>query len=191
MDKMENAKEIKDCPDVVTDEKKLRKVSRETTAEECEALGLWDKLLKVLSNDNDGVGLAAIQIGYPLRAFMSLHQIRPGSNQLTEKRFVNPKILSTKGLISPKEGCLSFPGTFIRTSRHAQIEVEDDLNGRETYQGYDAVIIQHEIDHLDGVLMFERESKPIKAGQKIGRNQACPCGSGKKYKRCCLNKKRS
>jgi len=31
----------------------------------------------------------------------------------------------------------------------------------------------------------EAERKPVRVGKKVGRNEACPCGSGKKYKNCC------
>ncbi|TRZ81795.1 hypothetical protein D4R86_02170 [bacterium] len=53
--------------------------------------------------------------------------------------------------------------------------------------------VQHEIDHFNGIVFRERQSldvfKPIvNVEAKIGRNDPCPCGSNKKYKKCCLNK---
>ena len=53
----------------------------------------------------------------------------------------------------------------------------------------EAVCVQHEIDHLRGMTIHDRENKlePIST-VKIGRNEPCLCGSGKKYKKCCLNK---
>ena len=44
----------------------------------------------------------------------------------------------------------------------------------------DAIVLQHEIDHLDGILISDREYHAV----KVGRNDLCPCGSGKKYKAC-------
>jgi len=54
----------------------------------------------------------------------------------------------------------------------------------------EAICVQHEIDHLNGITIHDREnkSKPIISEKKIGRNDPCPCGSGKKYKKCCLKK---
>ena len=52
----------------------------------------------------------------------------------------------------------------------------------------EAVCVQHEIDHLNGLTIHDREIKlePTKVETKIGRNDPCPCGSGKKHKKCCL-----
>ena len=51
----------------------------------------------------------------------------------------------------------------------------------------ESVCIQHEIDHLNGMTIHHRKvDTTIRAEKKIGRNAPCPCGSGKKYKRCCL-----
>ena len=60
----------------------------------------------------------------------------------------------------------------------------------ETFEGFNAYIIQHEIDHLNGITCIDREYKrePLKVGTKIGRNEPCPCGSGKKYKKCHMGK---
>ena len=53
----------------------------------------------------------------------------------------------------------------------------------------EAVCVQHEIDHLNGVVCMDRKvNTTIVADKKIGRNEPCPCESGKKYKKCCLRK---
>lgn len=53
--------------------------------------------------------------------------------------------------------------------------------------------INTQINHweLKGLSMIERSTikqKPVVKGDKVGRNESCPCGSGKKYKKCCMNK---
>ena len=53
----------------------------------------------------------------------------------------------------------------------------------------ESVCVQHEIDHLNGVVCMDRKvNTTIVKDKKIGRNEPCPCGSGKKYKKCCINK---
>ena len=63
-----------------------------------------------------------------------------------------------------------------------------DKKKKETFTGFTAQVIQHEIDHIDGI---EEELYPKGEGalhisnEKVGRNDPCPCGSGKKFKKCC------
>ena len=54
----------------------------------------------------------------------------------------------------------------------------------------EAICVQHEIDHLNGLTIHDRENKtkPMVSQKKVGRNDPCPCGSGKKFKKCCINK---
>ena len=53
----------------------------------------------------------------------------------------------------------------------------------------ESVCVQHEIDHLNGMRILDRamELTIRRDKPKIGRNEPCPCGSGKKYKKCCIN----
>ena len=51
----------------------------------------------------------------------------------------------------------------------------------------ESICVQHEIDHLNGLTIMDRENKPQPImSEKVGRNEPCPCGSGKKYKKCCM-----
>ena len=54
----------------------------------------------------------------------------------------------------------------------------------------ETICVQHEIDHLNGLTIFDREDKPqpIISKKAVGRNEPCPCGSGKKFKKCCIGK---
>jgi len=104
---------------------------------------------------------------------------------------INPFIMKTKYPFSYKgEGCLSFPGKFYTTLRYEAVKIGFvdlfTLKPREIdLFGFEAVVAQHEIDHLDGILLMDRERKPIVAEKKPGPNEPCGCKSGKKYKKCC------
>ena len=51
-----------------------------------------------------------------------------------------------------------------------------------------SVVIQHELDHFDGALYFDHIQSPVKNSFTIGRNEPCVCGSGRKFKKCCIGK---
>ena len=154
-------------------------VSKETSLKEIEKGRIWERLEETLKSCPNGLGLAAIQIGVPIRAFI----IR---NQGIITNCFNPIILSETNYALITESCLSFPGEFIQTRRATKIEVRyfDRLGVEKecTFKNYHALVFQHELDHLNGLTMFDRkwEEKP-----KVDRNAPCPCGSLKKYKKCC------
>jgi peptide deformylase len=171
---------------IVTDNTKLEVRSNTTSVEECKSLGLFEILEKELKESPiPGVGLAAIQAGYALRA----------SIIVTDKktyRMVNPVIIEqSKPIIWPAEGCLSAGGKVYNTDRYNHILVryrdyDDNLHKTLELTGFESVVIQHEVDHMDGILNYKREHKHT---DKPGRNDLCPCGSKKKYKKCCLGKR--
>ena len=137
------------------------------------------ELKSTLEFSSNGVGLAAPQIGI----FKRIIAIKP-KKEITI--MINPKITDFKDyFISRNEGCLSFPEKRVDTVRHREIEVAwQDESGDlqiERFENFEAVILQHEIDHLDGILMFDR-SPPRKY-------DLCFCGSQKKYKFCCYDRK--
>jgi peptide deformylase len=126
-------------------------------------------------SETEGVGLAAPQIGINKRVAI----VRAGTENID---LVNPTIVEKEdGFVNFGEGCLSIPGERLNTQRYKQIFVVDDLrpNGFVAV-GDVAIVIQHEVDHLDGILITDR----VVGKEKIGRNDKCPCGSGLKYKRC-------
>ena len=77
-----------------------------------------------------------------------------------------------------EEGCLSFPNSYVSTKRYNEIVVSDLINGKIILIGFEAVIAQHEIGHLNGEVMFDYEIKIPKL------NALCWCGNKKKYKDC-------
>ena len=172
----------------------LRSKSRETTVEECEQLNIWKRLEAALATHNEeGVGLSAIQIGESIRASFLIYPkslVTKGAEGIEIKRLVNPRLTKKENYFKYYgERCLSFPDHSANTWRYKKVEVEDDLNGKETYEGLIAVAVQHELDHFEGVIVPDMKIEPIKNEEnKVGRNEQCPCGSGKKYKKCCLGK---
>ena len=108
---------------------------------------------------------------------------------------INPEIIerSEKEFIFP-EGCLSFPNKKVRTKRSVSIKVKADnhketlsfsADSKEMNDAFECVCVQHEIDHLDGITMFDREFKqiPIKREvKKIGRNEKVMITKGSESK---------
>ncbi len=156
----------------------LRKVARPVTE--------FDDSLKMLARDlmdtmyeANGVGLAAPQVGLSKRLFVALElaaqdadaeaegevltsgEKREHWGVLAEHAMLNPEIVARSGVQYAVDGCLSLPGLFVE-------EMERDLRVRVRYQdlkgaqreldaeGHFAHVIQHELDHLDGVLFFDR-----------------------------------
>ena len=132
-------------------------------------VGAFDKGLKDVVKDmfdtldasGNGIGLAAPQVGINKRIVVIDLKEDGKSKPMT---LVNPKILSSssKSLIN-EEGCLSIPGYYADVSRPSEIEVEwFDLKGnrkKKKCSGLLSVCIQHEIDHLDGILFIDYLSK--------------------------------
>jgi peptide deformylase len=108
-----------------------------------------------------GVGLAANQIGIPLRLFVVNMGIETDKDNLIT--LINPEITAMEGSEIGEEGCLSIPNMFAEVNRAIQIEVKAfDLNGNDVRfetKGYLARALQHEMDHLNGVLFWDSLGK--------------------------------
>ncbi len=108
-----------------------------------------------------GVGLAAPQIGVPLRVVVI--DITPKEEGRDLKVLVNPRILDPEGEIIDTEGCLSVIEYSAKVKRAAKIRVEaQDLEGRPfsfVAEEWFARVVQHEVDHLDGILYIDRISR--------------------------------
>lgn len=106
-----------------------------------------------------GIGLAANQVGLPLRLFVVNASGEKGETD-EEVVFINPVIRNRKGNVLGEEGCLSLPGLYADVARAEEIVVEAfDLEGQAFRAKVDelvARVIQHESDHLDGVLFIDR-----------------------------------
>ena len=106
-----------------------------------------------------GIGLAANQVDLPLRLFVINPQSDPADKE-HEQVFINPVISGRKGLKEDEEGCLSLPGLYGQVKRPEKVTVNAyDLSGKEfrgEVDGMLARVIQHETDHLDGVMFTDR-----------------------------------
>lgn len=129
-----------------------------------------------LMHESNGVGLAANQVGLNKRIFvMQCEKANPESLY----HFVNPKILecsSEKSL--EQEGCLSFPKLYVSVERNKTANLEwQDLDGKihqKTFYGLEAICVQHELDHLNGIVFINHLStaKRILALGKLKKLQS-------------------
>ncbi len=180
--------------------KKLRKVSVD------EGLHIAKDLFTILAERKDGIGLAANQVG--INAAVAVVNVRE------PLILINPVITKQWDEIDYYEGCLSFPGKGVSTKRFKNVIVQSEqeeagwyFSGVETIQDVkgsweqkgkdedqelrllEAVCVQHEIDHLNGVSCIDKAvDTTIRVEKTPGRNEPCYCGSGKKYKKCCISK---
>jgi len=105
-----------------------------------------------------GIGLAATQIGVPLRVFVV--DISVGRNAADLIVMVNPTFVARDGTQLEEEGCLSAPGfnaTVLRP-KHVVVKGLTRHGDEQTVEGTDllARAFQHEMDHLDGVVFIDR-----------------------------------
>lgn len=108
-----------------------------------------------------GVGLAAIQVGVGKSLIVYDVAARDGERML--RVLINPRIVESQGeIVSPEEGCLSVPDYRCDVKRAERVLVEGfDRDGnplRFDAEGFHAIVLQHEIDHLNGVLFIDRIS---------------------------------
>lgn len=135
------------------------------------AVESFDEDLRALVSDlfatmaaADGIGLAAPQIGVPRRVLVV--DVRPMAGEDARAALVNPRVVESSDEVDREaEGCLSIPGVSEVVKRPAEVVVEAaDPHGepvRIEAEGMYARALQHEIDHLDGVLFIDRIS-PLK-----------------------------
>jgi len=164
----------------------IKQQCKEVSVEE--GLAIAEKLFQILDKRGDGVGLAANQVG--INASVAVVKVRE------PLVLINPKILSQSNQINFYEGCLSYPKKGMHTKRYkdvvvstAQSEsnwyfsgVETNKEGKGSWETQtsqyndqqrllETVAIQHEIDHLNGVTIHDRQHKTtVTVEKKVGRN---------------------
>ena len=144
---------------VLTDnEEPLRRLSTPTLLTE----GVRDLVrdMKETMLSLNGIGLAAPQVGVNLRVIV-IQTMKIGKLSAPVQEMINPVITSySSDDVEIEEGCLSIPGEYIKIKRPHRIHVKfQDLSGKYkkwNLKGLEARIVQHELDHLDGILMSER-----------------------------------
>ena len=139
----------------------LRQVSQPVIEVNKEIQSLLDDMLETMYSAN-GIGLAAIQIGLPKNLIVI--DLLTKEKKKNPMYFVNPKIIKKSSKFSKyEEGCLSIPNLFAEIQRPSECEVEYlDYNGKNKIlkaDGLLATCIQHEIDHLKGILFIDYLSK--------------------------------
>ena len=171
---------------IITEIKQLQLMCEEVqTIKEGEEIGA--QLLKELAESENGIGLAANQIGINKRVCVvnvkePIVLINPRIVEHSEEQFVFP------------EGCLSFPGKHVRAARYTSVIVEaDNHRGKLSFSAesedindaFECACVQHEIDHLDGIIMFDREFKNVpykRKSKKMGRNEKITITKGNESK---------
>jgi peptide deformylase len=108
-----------------------------------------------------GVGLAACQVGVSRRVIIL--DVSPMDPQHSFFALINPEIISEEGEIDHEEGCLSVPNCLEKVKRKEKVCVRGlSAQGMETEikgDGVLAIALQHEIDHINGVLILDRVSR--------------------------------
>ncbi|MGB2952111.1 MAG: peptide deformylase [Gaiellaceae bacterium] len=112
--------------------------------------------MRGLMKDANGVGLAATQVGVLRRVFV--FQREEDEEPIV---LVNPELVERSDETEPTdEGCLSLQGVLVPVERSTSIVVVGrDVEGNEQrleLEGLPARVVQHEIDHLDGILILDR-----------------------------------
>ena len=182
----------------------INKKLKEVTIDE--GFKIAEELFRILNKRKDGIGLAANQVG--IDASVAVVNVREPII------LINPKIIQQWGDVPYYEGCLSFPKKSVQTKRFKNVimttEQEDGklyfsgesnpIDGKGSWEKQEqnendaeirlleSICVQHEIDHLNGIVCMDRriDLTVIREEVKIGRNDPCHCGSGKKYKKCCM-----
>ena len=146
--------------------------------QKAEPVSVVDDEIKQLLSDmletmyaTHGVGLAGNQIGVLKRVVVL--DCADRDDEPDPIKMVNPKIIwKSEEMICHNEGCLSIPRQYADVTRHAEVEVEyTDENGqikRRRTGGLLAIGIQHELDHLEGILFIDYVS-PMKRKMMLKR----------------------
>ena len=136
----------------------LRQKAKPIKKIDSEIEALVKRMFEVM-NEHEGVGLAAPQIGVPRQVFVAWIPGEPPEKLV----LINPRIIEAESEWEFEEGCLSIPGITGVCIRPKDIVVEGTtLEGepvRKRYTGIAARIIQHEVDHLNGILFIDRLNK--------------------------------
>jgi len=178
----------------------IKKKLKEVTVEE--GMEIATKLFQILNERGDGIGLAANQVG--IDAQVAVVNVRE------PLVLINPKIIEKHNEIPYYEGCLSYPGKGVHTKRYETIHVETEqeeggwifsgVDTGETARGswekdnakedrelrtLEAVCVQHEIDHLNGVVCMDRKVDTTikRTEKKIGRNELVTIKKGDAVKK--------
>ncbi len=139
----------------------LRKRASEVTVFD-DALRAFCALMFDCMIEYKGVGLAAPQVEVSKRIFITDH-LRREEGQSDRRVWINPRIEQASGSTIYEEGCLSFPGIYAKVERHNRFDlvaknewgVEQRLSLDVEAGEFLGIVVQHELDHLDGKVFVE------------------------------------
>ena len=158
-------------------EKALREKSKEVHKISRKIQDLVRDLLDTMYSQN-GVGLAAPQLGENYRVFVI--DTSSGDEALNPIIFINPKIIKKSGAVVSHEGCLSFPEAYTDVRRYKDIMIKAmDDNGRSfVLEAKDGSLlaraIQHEFDHLEGILFIDHARNRFEVEQELVKRHLLP-----------------
>jgi len=145
--------------------KKLRKISQKVKIFDQKLHELLDDMYVTIEDQENAIGLAAIQVGIELRVIvLNIPDETTEYQKIKENtlEIINPVIIEKNGLEKSQEGCLSVPGVYedVERAKHVKVEYFDRNGDKHTIEDDDflAIAIQHEIDHLDGKVFIEKLS---------------------------------
>ncbi|OCW57276.1 peptide deformylase [Hoeflea olei] len=139
----------------------LRQKSQPVERVDQELSGFIDDMLETMY-DAPGIGLAAIQVGVPRQLLVI--DVSGKDEPRNPQVFINPELVATSDTINVyEEGCLSIPDYFADVERPEKVTVRHlDRDGKEQVTEADGLLatcLQHEMDHLNGVLFIDHISK--------------------------------
>ncbi len=107
------------------------------------------------------VGLAAPQVGWHAQvAVIDASRHPKGPREARLMILVNPRMTAQGGRTVQREGCLSVPDLTGNVPRAKQVRIRavdgDGQPVRNTVEGFEAIVVQHELDHLAGILFLDR-----------------------------------
>ena len=154
---------------IENDEAYLRQISSEVSFDDKSYISDI-KLLEEFCNETECFALAAVQIGIPKRIVYlkntKLDVPLDDINYNESKVLINPVILSRKGKTKYWEACLSCLDNMGLVIRPYEMLVKyydiDGLEHEEKFEGFEATVLSHELDHLDGILHMDIAEEVIR-----------------------------
>jgi peptide deformylase len=151
----------------------LRRVARPLRRVDAELRAMIAQMFALMYAQK-GIGLAATQVDLPYRLFI-INLTSSPDRQDQEHVFLNPVLSARQGMAEAEEGCLSLPGLYGHVRRPERVTLSAfNLAGDEVNLELDdlfARAVQHEVDHLDGVLFIDRLAPTELLGLKQALNE--------------------
>jgi len=157
----------------------LRKKTRKVTKLSSEMFSLIEDMIETMHVEH-GVGIAANQVGRNLRiAYIEIPEEPEENGEISEKLsyvLINPEIIKRVGTREVDEGCLSIPGFRGNLIRSVKVTVRaQDIEGKEfriKAENLLAQALEHEIDHLNGIVYIDRMQDPERLYQLDSEEKA-------------------